>query len=69
MINIILTTIYTLGIFVTFANVVEDIDFKSIITSLIFSFLWPLWLFVILMIGLYHLIRNVVIKIKKYDKR
>lgn len=68
MINIILTTIYILGIFVTFANVVEDVDFKSIILSLIFSFLWPLWLFVILMIGLYNLIRNVVIKIKKYAK-
>ena len=60
---------YILGLFVTFGNVIEESDIKSIILSLIFSILWPIWLLIILGVGLYNMIKNIIIKIKKNAKR
>lgn len=60
---------YILGLFVTFGNVVEESDIKSFILSFIFSILWPIWLLIILGVGLYNMIKNIIIKIKKNAER
>ena len=60
---------YILGLFVTFGNVIEESDIKSFILSFIFSILWPMWLLIILGVGLYNMIKNIIIKIKKNAER